>query len=180
MKPGDAKMPVKFTTVESDLSKSIASIARRGKALDNDIWAAAVGTLALAQKGGNLTLFGDLVNAMPRGSRAQTLIAWAQSCVPVVLVNGKPKIDQIRVKDGEFERDRSDWKIQDLANSPWFEYDKNKTDEKPEYSLDQLVAMLEKLAKGKRPNSSEAAMDGASVALKAIKAAVEVGDLVSA
>lgn len=173
-------MSVKFTVVESDLSKAISSIARRGKALDNDIWAAAVGTLALAQKGGNLTLFGELVNAMPKGSRVQTLIMWAQTAVPVVLVNGTPKVDQVRVKSGEFEKDRSDWRIQDLADSPWFEFEKGKNDEKPEYSLDQLVAMLEKLAKGKRPNSSEAAMDGATVALKAIKASVEAGELVSA
>lgn len=58
------------------ISTAIASIAKRGKALDKDIHAAAVSTLIHADKHGDITLANKLIEALPASQRKNALRDW--------------------------------------------------------------------------------------------------------
>jgi hypothetical protein len=158
-----------FSTDRSSIVKGIASVRARGANLDRDIGLVAASAIAHGQIHGDVTLFGDLCAAMPRGSRVKTLIEFVQTCAPIaVKVSDKGfqvSIDKARVKAGEFESDRSDWDIETLKVESWTEFKKGKVES--EYTLDHLLAMLDKLATGKKKGATEAAMDAAAEALKA-------------
>ncbi len=162
-----------FSTDKGAIVKGIDSVKQRGKNLDRDIGLVAASAVAHAQLHGDATLFGSLCAVMPRGSRVKTLIEWVQSAAPVAvkaMADGtyKVTVDRARVKEGEFAADRSDWNIETLKTTNWFEFQKDKSES--EYTLDQLLSMLDKLAKGKRKGATEQAMDAATVALAAAKA----------
>jgi hypothetical protein len=159
-------MSIGYTTDKTRLSAAIASIKRRGNNLDRDIWAAAVGSIGHAQEHGDLSLFSSLLSAMPKGSRVQTLIQWAQHGAPLNVAFNKDKnaykVSVDRKSESFTESDRSDWDLGSLAETPWYEY--KKSPEEKIFDLVDLIAMIEKIAEGKRKGSTEWAMDGAAVA----------------
>lgn len=158
---------MKISTDRTIISRSIASIRRRGANLDKDIWTCAVSCVAHAQEHGDLSLFADLCSAMPKGSRVATLKAWAATFAPIAFAGEKAKIDKTRVRDGEFQSDRSDWDIDGMMGSPWYEYKKGT--EMSEFGLDQLRTYLEKVAEGKETKTrtySDSASGAASLMLQ--------------
>jgi hypothetical protein len=174
-------MSTTYTTDRKRLEANIKSIGRRGANLDRDIWASAVGSIAHAQEHGDLSLFAMLLSAMPKGSRVQTLIAWAQQGAPLTVAYSKDKGTykvSIDKKSDRFESDRSDWDIAFLSDVEWYAFKKEA--EQKVFDLADLIAMVERIAEGKRPNSTEAAMDAAThaynllVELQTTKAKAEV------
>jgi hypothetical protein len=161
-----------YTTDKTRLSAAIASISRRGARLDNDIWSAAVGSLAHAQEHGDFSLFSALLSAMPKGSRVGLLVQWAQDQVPVACAydtkkkTWKVKIDQ--KSDLYTAGDRSTWGIDILAESPWFEFKKTNTEKV--FDLTDLIAIVEKIAEGKKQGATDWAMDGATAAYNVLSA----------
>ena len=148
---------MEFTTEKDRLVKAINSIRRRGAYLDQAIWSTAVGCVAHAQEHGDVTLFGDLVSAMPNGSRVERLIQWVQYAAPIMLVDGKgAKVDKSRVKSGEFYADRSNWNISFLEENNWVEF--KRASQASEFDLVALERQLNNIAKekGKREYTAEA------------------------
>lgn len=164
---------MKLTTDKAIISAQIKSICNRGASLDLSIWETACNCVAHAQEHGDVTLFGNLVMAMPKGSRVKTLIDWVQTSAPITveLKTGKAGIDKARVKAGEFESDRSDWGMDFLTSSPWYDY--KKSPDQVEFDLKALRAYLTKLAEGKRKNATEGAMDAATACLHALEELTE-------
>lgn len=150
-----------FTTSRTQIIKGIKSIAKRGATLDADIGILAASAMGHAVEHGDVTLFGQLVDAMPRGARVKTLIAWVRSCAPInVKLNPagacKVSVDKARERD-EFHNDRSLWDIDTLKTTAWFEFGKGDKPE-TEFTAGQLLAMLEKIANGKKAGATEEAM----------------------
>jgi hypothetical protein len=143
----------------TDLSKAIASIGRRGAKLDTDIQRAACSALALGIESGTWNWCGDLLNAMPQGSRAQTLAAWMAAHAPVSLAKkGKLWVARKNQKfDGVYDADQ-------CAADFWWEYQKDKPEKQP-FSLEDLREMLGKVAeqKGRYSDAQTAAVAAASV-----------------
>jgi len=155
-----------YTTDKTRLSAAIASIGRRGARLDNDIWSAAVGSLAHAQEHGDFSLFSALLSAMPKGSRVGLLVQWAQSEVPVsASYNAQKKAWKVSLdkkSDLYTPGDNTTWGIDVLAESPWYEFKKTNTEKV--FDLTDLIAIVEKIAEGKKQGATDWAMDGAAAA----------------
>ena len=69
---------MKIITSKAAIVTAIESIRTRGKKLDNDIWIAAVSVTAHADAHGDVTLANTLVDAMPKGSRVNALLAYLE------------------------------------------------------------------------------------------------------
>lgn len=70
----ETKAPTyKLLTGSAAIDKAIASIATRGKKLDNDIQIAALSAMQHHSECGDVTLINRLVSAMPLGSRVNAL-----------------------------------------------------------------------------------------------------------
>lgn len=63
---------------EAAINKAIASIKKRGAALQNDMHKAAVSCLAHADKHGNVTPMRNLLDALPGAVRKNALRSWAE------------------------------------------------------------------------------------------------------
>ena len=159
-------MSIGYTTDKARLSAAIASISHRGASLDNDIWSAAVGTLAHAQEHGDFSLFSALLSAMPKGARVSALTQWAASEVPVTCAYNPQKkawkVSLNKKSDLYTPGDNTTWGIDVLAETPWYEF--KKVPEEKIFDLSDLLAMVEKIAEGKKKGSTEWAMDGAAAA----------------
>jgi hypothetical protein len=69
---------MKIITSKAAIVTAIESIRTRGKKLDNDIWVAAVSVTAHAEAHGDVTLANTLIDAMPKGSRVNALLAYLE------------------------------------------------------------------------------------------------------
>jgi hypothetical protein len=154
---------------ESKLSAAIGSIARRGANLDRDIWITGASILAHAKRHGDFSNFARLLNALPQGSRVNALVGWAQEFVPLAASrDSKTKIWKcsINKKSEDFvSPDRSDWLSELSLESPWWDW--KKAPVTVEFDLTALIALLDKVEK--RQNATPGAVEGAMVALAAIK-----------
>lgn len=70
------KITVTVLTGTDAINAAITSIAKRGKALDKDIHAAAVSTMVHADKHGDVTLANKLIEALPSTARKNALRYW--------------------------------------------------------------------------------------------------------
>lgn len=68
---------MKIIDKAAEVTKLIESIEGRGKKLDADIHRCAVSCLHHADKHGDVTLMQKLIEAMPKSSRRNAVIAWA-------------------------------------------------------------------------------------------------------
>ena len=145
------------------INSKIGSIQKRGRNLDRDIGHCAVDCIAHAQATGDISAFGRLCSAMPNGSRVERLIGWAQQYAPVACAKPdyKASIDKARVREGEFQPDRSDWQIEAMADSDWTEY--KPAQKEQEFGLEQLKKLLKTVADGKRKGSTPEAETAASL-----------------
>lgn len=119
--------------------KSIQSIARRGKKLDQDIHATAIQCLIHREHHGDNTLARDLVDAMPKSGRRKALVKWFEDFGAMQLKGTEFK----NVKDGAVDVDGAN-------QVPFWEYTE---ENKPtEFGAEDLVKQLEKVAKGTQYN----------------------------
>ena len=81
---------MKIITSKAAIVTAIESIRTRGKKLDADIWLAAVSVTAHAEAHGDVTLANTLVDAMPKGSRVNALLAHLE-CFGKFTYNDKKK-----------------------------------------------------------------------------------------
>ena len=139
---------LQVTTIsQSDISKAIGSILRRGKNLDRDIWQTAVNAVAHAQQHGDCSLLGRLYQAMPKGSRRQTLAAWVSAATNIEINNqGKARLN----KDDDRFPSPEDWNMEYLLSVAWYDH---KTEQKEtEFGLDDLRKYLTRLESAKNTN----------------------------
>lgn len=71
-------MATKIIEGKSAIMKLVTSIAGRGVKLQKDIHQAAMSALIHADKHGDVTVMGSLIEAMPGMARKNSLIAWAE------------------------------------------------------------------------------------------------------
>lgn len=165
-------MAIQFSIDKTAIIKGIASISKRGATLDRDIGTLAASAVAHAAIHGDVTLFASLLNAMPKGSRSATLLAWVQSCAPISASYNTAKglwsasIDKKREKQ-EFLGDRANWAVGTLKETHWVSFKKDSGT--TEFTEAKLLKMLEQVAKGKRKNATEGVMDLAARLLIAAK-----------
>lgn len=69
---------MKLFTTKATLVAAIEDIRVTGKKLDSMIWVAAVSVIAHIEKHGDITLAQTLVDAMPKGSRVNALLAYLE------------------------------------------------------------------------------------------------------
>lgn len=82
------KATVKLLTSTADMDKAIASIKNRGAKLDADIQLVGLSALAHLDKCGDLGPLTRLYFAMPKGSRTNALMDWAQTFGKVTVNTG--------------------------------------------------------------------------------------------
>ena len=70
---------MKLFTTKATLVAAITDISVTGKKLDGMIWVAAVSVMAHVEKHGDITLAQSLVDAMPKGSRVNALLAYLEN-----------------------------------------------------------------------------------------------------
>lgn len=129
---------------EKQIVSMIGSISRRGARLDNDIWQCAYSSLAHAREFSNFSLFQQLLNAMPQGSRVATLISWAKNFSPAS-VNKTPQ-GTWKVT-GSKQSDRTEWDLEGMVETPWWSF--KPPTEQAVFGLEALSKMLAKVAEGK-------------------------------
>ena len=137
------------------INKKIGSIQKRGQNLDRAIGECAIDAIAHGIEHGDVSAFGRLCSAMPKGSRVERLIGWAMQFAPITCSTPdfKSGIDKARVKGGEFLPDRSDWNLADMIQSDWTDY-KPATKEQ-EFGIEQLKKLLKTVSEGKRKGSTD-------------------------
>ncbi len=111
-------MAIKLIEGTAAITKAIASIANRGKKLDNDIQLAGLSVLNHIQLHGDVTVANKLFDALPKGARRLALAEW-------FFAFGKlsANTDKASVKEGvHFVHDKS--KSTALAGAtemPWYQ-----------------------------------------------------------
>ena len=120
------------------LVKSIASIKARGKRLDKDIHTALCSAVWHRQEHGDNTLIAEVINAMPKGSRANAAIQWAVTFGGVDY-NGKDKNKGVKFKNNE-----ADILLDDAILTPFWEMKGQKEGEdfNPEKDLKAVIGIL--------------------------------------
>lgn len=129
---------VKLTLLDgAGIDKTIVSIAKRGKAMDNDIHLVACSIVAHIEKHGDITKVEKLVNAMPQASRKSALKDW-------FLVMAKVSYD---MKNKAFVFDKAKVTMQEDAEAtPFWEF-KPEPEYKPfdiQASINAIIAKATK------------------------------------
>lgn len=149
------------------IEKAIASIAGRGKKLDEDIHKAGVACLAHASEHGDTSLLDSLVAAMPRGSRKLALVEWALAYGQVVVLDKKTAKDTGRT----FGLDRTKTlDLEQAIENPWMDF---RAEPDPATAFDAqaaVVAVLRKLGKARQDGL---AVENQALALKEARALVK-------
>ena len=102
---------------DAAISKAIASIQKRGAALDASIQLAGVSILAHIDKHHNVTLLSDLWAALPKGARKNAFAEWAMACGKVVVNEGQDrKTKPFLYADAKVTHLELAWE------KPWYDY----------------------------------------------------------
>ena len=114
-------MRIEIIHEKRKLAASITGIAKRGKALDEDIHQCAVSALHHAAEHGDLTFLRRIVDAMPKSSRRLALIHWATNHAPV----------KYQKKDGQFKVIKSknqaeNWLVNTAMETPFWDFSKER------------------------------------------------------
>lgn len=94
---------MKIITSKTALVTAIESIRTRGKKLDNDIWIAAVSVIGHVGEHGDVTLARTLVDAMPKGSRVNALLAFMETFGKLTFNTDTKELDYDKTKTTELE-----------------------------------------------------------------------------
>ena len=142
------------TRTAKQISDSIATIAKNGKALDNLIQKIGMEVLAHIAEHPEASLACKLYKAMPNGSRKNALVAWMMEFGAIKVATGKNKeaVPLLWLADKETD-------LAGAEASPWFTF-------KPEKALDeefdfdkQFASFLKKVQKAQAEGHLKAAND---------------------
>ena len=126
---------INIITDSKAYAETVATIGKRGKALDKLIHRAAVSAIYHAREFGDVRKFEALCEAMPKGSRVKALVAWYEAHVPVDADDeGNRKLKKGRTAD--------DFKIEDAAKTPFWEFTKERAP--VALTLEKLMEYVEK------------------------------------
>ena len=87
---------MKLFTTKATLVAAITEISVTGKKLDEMIWVAAVSVLAHVEKHGDVTIAQTLVDAMPKGSRVNALLAYLEEFGKVAWDSAEKKLTFVK------------------------------------------------------------------------------------
>ena len=156
------------TTIEA-INKSIESINRRGKQLDQDIQVTGVSILAHINEHSDATILDRLVQAMPKGSRKGALCEWACAFGKVRMLDRELERDAAAIEAGRlFKFDKT--KETDIQGA----WDNHWTSFKPEKDLldtfDAAKAISQLMSKLMKATRSGVAIENVPEAMKTLKA----------
>lgn len=116
-------------TDRASIVKAIASIASRGKKLDDSIQQTGLSVLAHIEEHGNVELASKLYDALPKGARRLALAEWMLAHGKLRPLNPKAKDDQPALKAGlHFGYDRAkETNLEAAAAKPWHEFKQEKS-----------------------------------------------------
>lgn len=127
------------------ITLAIASIKSRGAKLDNDIQLTGLSILAHIQKHREVSLFGQLYDAMPKGARKVALLKWA-TAFGAISVN----MDKATSKTTPFlfNKERADSEkgtdLQGATDKPWFLFKPEPTPREA-FNLEATIKTLQDL-----------------------------------
>lgn len=119
---------------------AIKSIEGRGSKLDGDIQLTGLSVLAHIEQHKEVSLFCKLYAAMPKGSRANALVAWAKACGMVAVNMDKETSKTIPFtfnKEGKTDLARA-------TKEPWFTFRKEAAPREA-FSIEATIAALHDL-----------------------------------
>lgn len=108
------------------IDKAIASIANRGKKLDESIQQAGLSVILHVEEHGDTTVADSLLNAMAKGSRKLALVEWMLAFGKLRVLDKTNPADALRIADGAtlgFDREKST-DMQGAAETMWHEFRK--------------------------------------------------------
>lgn len=110
------QLTIKLLDTVAAMDKAIVSIQKRGKKLDDDIQLVGLSALAHLDKCGDLGPLTRLFFAMPKGSRTNALMDWAQTFGKVTVNTG----DDRKEKPFCFSKTATT-DMQGAADKPWYD-----------------------------------------------------------
>lgn len=142
---------------DAAISKAIASIQKRGAALDASIQLAGVSILQHIDLHHNVTLLADLFHALPKGARKNAFAEWAMACGKVIVNEGQDR------KTKPFLYADSKLTKLDLAwEKPWFDY-KPEADLVTAFDVQAAVAKILKQVTAARKANPDVVIKGAEL-----------------
>lgn len=124
---------------------AIASIKTRGAKLDNDIQLTGLSILAHIQQHREVSLFGQLYDAMPKGSRKNALLKWAVAFGAISVNMDK---DTCKAQPFLFNKERADSEagsnLQGATDKPWFTF-KPEATPRDAFNLEATIKALQEL-----------------------------------
>lgn len=161
---------ITIITDSNKIDEAIASVATKGKSLDQLIHRTAVSCVYHSQQHGDTTKLSALVNAMPKSGRRKALIAWVEAHVPVDAEETKDTKDgySIKLKKG---RKPEDFLVSEAAAVPFWDFTQERAP--IPMTLERAIAMFEKaIAKAvEQGNATESDAASLANAIAATKAA---------
>lgn len=111
------------TSIEA-INKSIESITRRGKLLDQDIWVTGVSVLAHVAQHSDTTVLDRLVLALPQGTRKHAFMEWALAYGNVRLLDKADSSEADAIANGRlFKLDRTkQYNESDAMAQAWYKF----------------------------------------------------------
>lgn len=116
-------------TDRASIVKAIASIATRGKKLDDSIQQTGLSVLAHIEEHGNVELASKLYDALPKGARRLALADWMLAFGKLRPLSAKNKDDQPALKAGlhfGFDREKQT-DLEGAAAKAWHEFKQEKS-----------------------------------------------------
>lgn len=90
---------MKLFTTKASIVAAIEDIRVTGKKLDGMIWVAAVSVLGHVDKHGDITLAQTLIDAMPKGSRVNALLAYMEEFGKVQWNSAEKKLEFAKTRE---------------------------------------------------------------------------------
>lgn len=151
-------MKITTTMNLTEITAAIASIARRGKALDADIQSCALSIAAHHQAHGDWTKANELFLAMPRGSRRNALVEWFVEFGGLAV-----NMDKATAKEQPFTRTKetaAKINVAAGAEKPWYDC---KPEKDPIVEFDIAAAIAQLVARAEKAAAGGATVKGADM-----------------
>lgn len=129
---------MKLIETREGIVKLIKSIATRGKRLDQDIHLALCSAVNHRTQHGDNTLMSDVINAMPKGSRANAAILWC------ITFGGVDYAGRDKAKRVKFKNNGQEVNLNDGIASPFWEQKgaKEGVEFDPEKDIKAVIGIL--------------------------------------
>ncbi len=152
---------VNIITDSAKIDAAIASVATKGKSLDQLIHRTAVSCVYHSQQHGDTTKLCALVDAMPKSGRRKALIAWVEAHVPVDADETTDTKDgyTIKLRKG---RKPEDFLVSEAAAVPFWDFTQERVP--VPMTLERAIAAFEKAIAKAVEQGNVTASDAAALA----------------